>query len=215
MRAGTARVRHCSKHISQPAPRTSLPADTRCQRTSCSGERPCKWPNGILAILKHLLVYNCTVLVLKGVETTPTYFKKTLTSSSMSNISKHHVERILSALCDALKSKTCTSVDAKEMYSIIVRHTLGSLRVSDLQQAWKNAQTSFATSSASWQLLQFCHMYSSRMMLRRSKTSLKKVAEKHAVNSWRTFKFRFRRENACHLRRLQPAVEKENRGPPS
>ncbi len=137
------------------------------------------------------------------------YFKLSL-CVVMSIISKHHVERILSALCDALKSKTNKSVGARDIYETVTNHTLGSLRVSDLQQAWKNAQKSFATTSAAWQLLQFCHMYSSRMMLRRSKTSSKKAAEKHAVNSWRAFKWRFRRENTCHM---QPAVEKENRVP--
>jgi len=132
----------------------------------------------------------------------------------MSNISKHHVERVLTALRDALKSTKYTSVGAGDMYTTVTHHTLGSLRVSDLQQAWKRAQKSFMPSSAAWQLLQFCHMYSTRMMLPRcTPIKSKRAAEKHAVNSWRAFKRRFRRENARHLRPLQPDVAKENRGP--
>lgn len=132
----------------------------------------------------------------------------------MSVISKHHVERVLSALRDALKSKTYTSVDAEAMYMIVERHTCGSVRVSDLQRAWTSAQKSFLPKSCAWHLLQFCHMYSARRMVDALSTKSKKAAEKHAVKSWRAFKRRFRRENARHLRPgHQDADGKENWGP--
>jgi len=131
-------------------------------------------------------------------------------------ISKRGVEDVLlDCLRRLVQKDTVQRVDAHHLYTEVARHTYGSQRVSDMQRAWADAQKSFPRRTAAWQLLDFCHMYSTRIMLSTS-TKSKETTEKHAVGSWRKFKSQFKQENMRRLRLNQPnVIGKENRGLPT